>query len=92
MDDYSYLAELVRKGRTKANLTQLQLATKSGASGGFITNMERGCCYSLFQRLKAVADTLHIPPLKVLEAAWLDANNEPLQRQGVTSIKQNAQG
>lgn len=84
MDDHSYLAELVREGRTKANLTQLQLATKSGASGGFITSMERGCCYSLFQRLKAVADTLHLPPLKVLEAAWLDANGTPLRTKGIT--------
>lgn len=84
MDDHSYLAELVREKRAKANLTQLQLGAKSGASGSFITNLERGCCYSLLQRLNAVAIVLHIPPIKLIEAAWLDANGTPLRTKGIT--------
>ena len=84
MEDKSTLAELVRSRREKLGITQLELATKAGASGGFVAHMERGACYSLLQRLNAVATVLRIPHIKLMEAAWFDANSTPLRTKGIT--------
>lgn len=81
-EESTRLALLITRRRNYLGYTQRKLARRVGVSAGHIQHIEQGCCYSIFQRINALAIALKMSPRSLLEAAWEDANGTPLPVRG----------
>lgn len=63
------LAQSVRSSRTKAGLSQRDLAIKSGLTERTISGIEQGRASPTFRTLRLLAKALGIEPRRLLDAA-----------------------
>ena len=77
-----HLAELVAQRRKHLGMNYRQVSEKAGFSTSFISDIEIGLQLKQLRRLHGLAKALQITPITLIEAAWLDVNDEPLRSRG----------
>lgn len=81
-------SELMREGRTKKGLSQIEVAKKLGLeSAQFISNIERGCADIPPMYVKKLSKVIGADTSEILRAIIVDKTREIIHKAGLSHVK-----
>lgn len=70
--DYETIGNKIKKIRLSKNISQLQLASKLGVSGTYISRIERGAVKINLRRLSQIAKILDVSVNNLMDGRYID--------------------